>query len=91
LYTGIRDFKKGYQSRPNIVKDEKIDLVADSHSILTRWRNHLYQIWNVRGVNDIRQRQIHTAEPPVPESSAFELELTIEKLKSQKLFKSQQN
>ena len=27
---GISDFKKGYQPRTNIVKDEKVDLVADS-------------------------------------------------------------
>jgi hypothetical protein len=36
LYRGINDFKKGYQPRTNVVKDEKGDLVADSHSILTR-------------------------------------------------------
>jgi hypothetical protein len=30
------DFKKGYQPRTNIVKDEKGDLGADSHSILAR-------------------------------------------------------
>jgi len=28
LYRGITDFKKGYQPRPNIVKDEKIDLIS---------------------------------------------------------------
>ena len=39
LYRGINDFKKGYQPRCNIVKDEKSDLVADSHSIVARWRN----------------------------------------------------
>jgi hypothetical protein len=44
LYRGIRDFKKGYQPRTNIVKDEKGDLVADCHSILTRWRNYLSAI-----------------------------------------------
>jgi len=27
-----------------------------------------------RGVNDVRQTEIHTAEPLVPEPSAFELE-----------------
>jgi hypothetical protein len=27
-------FKKGYQPRTNLVKDEKGDLLADSHSIL---------------------------------------------------------
>ena len=32
LYRGNSDFKKGYQPRCNIVKDEKGDLVADSHS-----------------------------------------------------------
>jgi len=36
LYSDICDFKKGYQPRTNIVKDEKGDLVADSHSILAR-------------------------------------------------------
>jgi len=37
LYRGISDFKKGYQPRTTIVKDEKGDLVADSHSIMARW------------------------------------------------------
>jgi len=36
LYGGINYFKKGYQARYNIIKDEKCDLVADSHSILYR-------------------------------------------------------
>jgi hypothetical protein len=36
LYRGINDFKKGYQPRNCIVKDEKVDFVADSHSIMTR-------------------------------------------------------
>ena len=34
LYRGINDFKKGYQPRCNIVEDEKVDLVADTHSIV---------------------------------------------------------
>ena len=38
LYRGINDFKKGYQPGCNIVKDEKGDLVADSNSIVDRWR-----------------------------------------------------
>jgi len=37
LYRGINDFKKGYQPRNNIVKDEKDDLFVDSHSILARF------------------------------------------------------
>ena len=82
MYRGISDFKKVYQPRTNIVKDEKGDLVADSHSILARWRNHFSQLLNVHGVNDVRQTEIHTAEPLVPEPSVFEVELAIEKLKS---------
>jgi len=38
LYRGISDFRKGYQPRTNIVKDEKGDFVTDFHSILARWR-----------------------------------------------------
>ena len=37
---------------------------------------------DVHGINDVRQMDIHTAEPLVPEPSAFEVELAIEKLKS---------
>jgi hypothetical protein len=36
LYRGINDVKKGYQPKTRIVKDEKGDLVADSHSIMAR-------------------------------------------------------
>ena len=35
-YRGINDFKKGYQPICNIVKDEKGDLVSDSHSTVAR-------------------------------------------------------
>jgi len=55
IYRGVIDFKKGYQPRTNIVKDEKGDLVADFHSIWTRWRNHLSQLLNIYEVNDARQ------------------------------------
>jgi hypothetical protein len=81
LYRGISDFKKGYQHRTNRVNDEKCDLVADSHSILARWRNRFSQLLNVLGINDVRQTEIYTADPLVPEPSAFEGEMDIEKLK----------
>jgi len=84
LYRGINDFMKGYKPRTNIVKDDEGDLVADSHSILARWRNHFSQILNIHGVNNVRQTEIHTAEPLVPEPSTSEVELAIEKLKSHK-------
>jgi len=60
LYRGISDFKKGYQPRCNIVKDEKGSLVADSHSIVARWRNYFSQLFNVHGVKDVGQAEIHS-------------------------------
>ena len=78
LYRGISDFKKGYQFRTNIVKDEKDDLFTDCHSIVARWRKHFSQRLNVHGVSDVRQTEIHTAEPLVPEPSVFEVKMTIE-------------
>ena len=84
LYRGINDMKKGYQPRTRIVKDEQGDLVADSYSIMARWSNYFSQILNVHGVSDVRQAEIHTAEPLLPEPSALEFELAIEKLKSHK-------
>jgi hypothetical protein len=62
LYSDIINFKKGYQPRTNIVKDEKGDLRADSHSILARWRNHFSQLLNIHGVNDVRHTELHTAD-----------------------------
>ena len=81
---GINEFKKWYQPRCNIVKDEKGDLVADPHSIVARWRNYFSQLFNVHGVKNVRQAEIRTAEPLVPEPSAAEFELAIDKLKSHK-------
>jgi len=58
LYRGINDFKKGYQPRTKIVKNKKGDLFADSHSIVTRWKNLFSQLLNVQRVKDIRQTEI---------------------------------
>jgi len=78
LYRGISDFQKGYQPKTNTVKDEKGDLVAESHIILVRWRKHFSPLLNAHGVNDGRQTEIDTAEPLLPEPSAFEVELATE-------------
>jgi len=67
-----------------VVKDEKGDLVADSHSIMARWRKYFSQLLNVNGVKEVGQAEIHTAEPLAPEPSASEFELAIDKLKSHK-------
>jgi hypothetical protein len=61
---------------------------------MARWTNYFYQILNVHGVSDVRQAEVHTAEPLVPEPSVLEVELATEKLKvtnHQVLIKSQRN
>ena len=81
FYRGISDFKKGYQVRTDIAKDEKGDLVADSNITLAWGRKHFSQLLNVHGVSEIRQTEIDTAEPLVPESSTFEFNVGIGKLR----------
>ena len=81
MYRGINDFKKVYQTRTNITKDENGDLLTESHSILVKWRNHFYQILNEHGFIDVRQNKVEKAEPLVHKPSVFDVETTIEKLK----------
>jgi len=56
-------------------------LVADPHIILVTWRNHFSQLLNVHGINDVRQTEIHSAEPIAPEPNASKVKMVIEKLK----------
>ena len=50
-----------------------------------RWRTlYFSQLFNVHGVKDVGQADIHIAEPLVPEPSASEAELATYKLKSHK-------
>jgi hypothetical protein len=39
---------------------------------------------NVHGVDDVRQREVHTAEPLLPEPSVCKIKMVIEKLKRHK-------
>jgi len=81
LYRGISDFKKGYQPRPNTVKDEKGDLITvPPPTIFWLGRGTIFSTIELHGVNYIRLTEIHTVEPVVPEPSSFEVELAIEKL-----------
>ena len=74
--------QKDYQPRTNTAKDELGDLIR-LPQYLARWSNLFSQLLNALGVNDVRQTEIQRAEPLVPEPSAFEVELAIEKQKSQ--------
>jgi hypothetical protein len=49
---------------------------------LNRWKNFFNQVLNVHGFHDVRQMDIHTAEPLVPEPSLVEAEIAIGKLNS---------
>jgi hypothetical protein len=84
LYRGINEFKKGYQPRINIMKDENGNLLADLQNVLNRWKNFFNQMLNVHWVYDVRQMDIHTAEPLVLEPSLVKVEIAIGKLKSYK-------
>jgi len=54
------------------------------HSILARWRKIFPQVLNVIGFTDVKQTEIHIAEPLVPQPSAFDVEMATEKLKTHK-------
>jgi hypothetical protein len=77
LYRGIIDFTKGYKSRTNIVKDEKIDMFTDFHSILAGLSNNSSHLLNVHGVIGVKENEIHTVEPLMPEPSVSSLRLLL--------------
>jgi hypothetical protein len=81
-YRGINELKRGYQPGNKLVKDENGDLLADSHNILSRWKNYFSQLLNVHNVSDVRQIEIHTPEPLVPGSGRLEVAIAIAKLKN---------
>jgi hypothetical protein len=84
LYRGINGFKRGYQPRNNLVKDENGDLLANSHNILNRWMKYFSRLLNVRNVSDVKQIEVHMAEPLVQSPSRLEVEIFIAKLKKYK-------
>jgi hypothetical protein len=50
--------------------DGESDLLADSHSILNRWKNHCCHLLNI---NDVRQTEIHAGDPLESEPGALRL------------------
>jgi hypothetical protein len=55
-----------------------MDLLADSHNILNRWKNYFCHLLNIMMYNDVRQTEMHTAEPLVLEPSSSDVEIAIE-------------
>jgi hypothetical protein len=54
LYRGINEFKRSYKPRCNLAKDENGDLLADSNTILNRWKSYFSQLLNVHYVSEVR-------------------------------------
>jgi hypothetical protein len=79
LFRGINEFRKRYKSRTNRVNDENGGLVADIHSILARLRNYFCQVLNVHGLMKVGRLK-YSRYSLVPEATAFEAEMAIEKL-----------
>jgi hypothetical protein len=65
------------------VKDKNGDLLANSDNNLSRWKNYVSQLLNVHNVSDVRQIEVHTAEPE-PNPSRLEIEIATAKLKKYK-------
>jgi hypothetical protein len=84
FYRGKNEFKKGYQLSITITKEENDNLLADCQSVSNMWKNFFNQVLNVHGVHDVRQMDIHVAEPLVPEPSLVEVEIAIGKLQHYK-------
>jgi hypothetical protein len=70
--------------RSNLVKDENGNLLTDSYNILNRRKKYFSQLLNVHRVSDVRQIEVHAAEPLVCDPSPFEVEIAIAKYKRYK-------
>jgi hypothetical protein len=51
---------------------------------MSKWKNFFIQVLSVHEFHDVRQMDIHTTEPLVPEPSLVEVKIAIGKLKSYK-------
>jgi hypothetical protein len=80
LYRGINEFKRVYQPRSNLVKDENVDLLTDSINTVNRWKSCFSQLLD--NVSDIRQTDIHTAEPTVTSTEILRMKLLLQNCKS---------
>jgi hypothetical protein len=64
-----------------LVEDERGDLLGDSHKIINRWNNYFCQLLDVHGEGGVRQTEMHTAKPLVPQCNVSDIEVAIGKLK----------
>jgi hypothetical protein len=63
------------------VNDENGHLLAVSQNISNTWKNYFSQLLNMHNVHDVRQIEVHTSEPLVPDLNRLEVEIGIAKLR----------
>jgi hypothetical protein len=51
---------------------------------MNKWKNNFSQLLNEHRISDVRQIEIHTAEPLVPDPIPFEVDIAIAKLERYK-------
>jgi hypothetical protein len=51
---------------------------------LNRWKNYFCELLNIQGADGVRQTEMHTTKPFLPQPSASEVEVAIWKLKRYK-------
>jgi hypothetical protein len=68
----------GYHLRTNIVKNEKGGVIANPDRSLFMWINLFSELLNAPGVDGVKQNEINTAGPLVPDPSAFEFAMATE-------------
>jgi hypothetical protein len=66
------------------VKDDNGNLLADSHNHFSKLKKYFSHLLNMHNVSDVRQIEVHTAEPLVSDPSFLEFEIAIAKLNKYK-------
>ena len=66
MYTGINEFKKGYQPRAYVIKKHDGTIVADTTSILSRWEQLFSNLLNINHRTSHEGSEVSTprARPP---------------------------
>ena len=91
MYKGINEFKKGYQPRAYVIKKHDGSIVADTTSMLSRWKQFFSNLLNVNHITSHGGSEVDTAEPDISEPSLIEVEHAIEKLKRSRSYSNRIN
>jgi hypothetical protein len=70
-----------YWTRTTIINSKNGDNLAVSHCVVNRCWKYFSELFSTHGFYDVRQTEIRTAELLVPEPSAADVEMAMERLK----------